>query len=86
MCSITNRNGKAASPTAGVSDAGRGVPGYGHDLIEHLLNPDRMVLVEVDDQAQRLAVIESIRHGLISRHTGDAALYPGIPGESFRLW
>src|SRR5579862_4556584 len=86
MRSITNPNGQMlASPTVGVADTGRGVPGYGHEFIEHFLNPDGIVVVEVNNQAKRLTVVETIFNKAIARHTRDAGLHPGVSGEAFRL-
>ncbi len=47
-------------PTSGVADAAGGVPGSWNDQIQRLLNPDRIVFVEVYDSAQRFAVVEVI--------------------------
>ena|SRR5579863_10256146 len=39
-------------PAVGVSDARRGVPGDGHYFAVAFLDPDRAVVVDVDDGAQ----------------------------------
>jgi hypothetical protein len=72
-------------PTARVPDRGCRVPRDSHDLVVCFLEPDRVVVVKVDDQAQRFAIVESIFYPGISRHTRDPALNPRVSGEALRL-
>jgi hypothetical protein len=72
-------------PAAGVPDRGRRVPRGGHDLVVRLLDPNGVVVVKMDDQAQRFAIVKSIFQPRISRHTGDSSLDPRVSGEALRL-
>src|SRR5580698_4622991 len=70
-------------PAARIADAGGGVPRQRKNLVVGFLNPDGMMIVEVDDCAQGLAIIEPILHERISGQAGDAALDPGIATDAF---
>ena len=72
-------------PTARVADACRRVPGYGYYFIEGFLNPDRMVVVEVNDETERFAIIKSTLDNRVSSHICDTALDPGVSSNAFRL-
>ena len=65
-------------PAARIADACRRVPRHGHYFIKGFLNPDRVAIVEVDDCAQRLTVVEAVLDANISRHARDTALDPCI--------
>jgi len=43
------------------------------------------MVVEMNDQAQRFAVVEPVLDQAIPRHAGDAALDPGVPGQALGL-
>ena len=50
MLPITNSDeGIPALPTACIPGACRRVPGDGRELVEHFLNPDGIVVAEVND-------------------------------------
>src|SRR5215469_18512455 len=66
------------SPASGVSDASSRIPGNRGDLIVGFLNPNRMVIGEVNDATERFAVIKTILHKGIAGHAGDAKLNPCV--------
>src|SRR5208282_1936857 len=74
-----------SSPASGVADARGRIPGSGDDLIEGLLNPDGIVLVEVDDRAQRLAVVKVVLNVSAPGEGADADLNPRVTGNHLRL-
>ena len=52
--------GRARLPASRVSNAGRRIPGNGDDLVESFLNPDGVMVGEMNDCAQRLSIIEVV--------------------------
>ena len=73
-------------PTSRVAHACSRIPWSRHDFIECLLNPDGILLVEVNDRAQRLAVIEVILNISAAGETGDADLNPCVAADHLRFW
>src|ERR1700722_16597771 len=72
-------------PASRVAYARRRIPGNRHDFVEGFLDPEGMVLREVNDGAQRLAVIKVILQARIPRERADARLNPGVTGNHLRL-
>jgi peptide/nickel transport system permease protein len=78
--------GSLRLPTPGVADACGRVPGNGWNLVVGLLDPDGVVIVEVNDGAQRFTVIKAILDVSISRETCESCLNPGISADGFDFW
>src|ERR1035438_10090901 len=78
------RRGRTLPATRVAETRGR-VPGYRHNFIERFLNPDGTVVVAMNDQAERLAVVETIADRRVSGHARDAALNPRVSGQPFGL-
>jgi len=76
------KNCDRSLPTSCVPDACSHIPGSRHDLIERLLNPNRIVIVEVYDCAKRFTVIEVILNMGIPGEAADAHLNPRVPGKA----
>lgn len=75
-----------ALPTPGVANARGRVPRNSQNLVERLLNPDGIMIVEVDNSSQRFTIIEVILDLRQSGETRDARLNPRVPGHALRLW
>src|SRR5580700_8007096 len=84
ICGKRVRRIDGSLPAARIADTGRRVPGKRNDLVIGLLNPDGMVIVEMDDRSQRLAIVVSILYERVSGQAGDSALDPGIARYSLR--
>ena len=67
------------------ADAGGGVPGNGDHFVVAFLNPDRIVIAEMNDRSQRNTAVEAVPQVRVPRVAGDAALKPGVAGDRLCL-
>jgi hypothetical protein len=77
VCRIVGRPFESSAfslPTTGVTHAEGGVPRNCDDLVERALEPDRVVVVEIDDPAERLAVVRMILQVRGARECADPDL------------
>ena len=74
------------SPTVGVSNARCRIPRDRDHLVVALLNPYRVVVVEVNDCSQRHTAVEPVLYTGIARIAGNATLYPGVASPHLCFW
>ena len=72
-------------PTPRITDARRRVPRNCNDFVERFLNPNRVVIVEMDDRAQGFAIVEMILQGGVGGERSDASLDPCVSCNALRL-
>lgn len=70
-------------PASRVADAGSCVPRDGRDLVVGFLDPDRVTPVEMNDGAERLAIVEAVLDVGGTSEAGESGLNPGVSGDSF---
>ena len=78
-------NGEPVSPAPRVADAGGGVPRDGRNLVVALLNPEGVVVVEMDHGAERFAVVEAVFDVRVSGKAAEPGLNPGIARDQLRV-
>ena len=61
-----------------LSAGSAGLLGAAHQL--HVLNPDGIVVVEVNDRTQRRAAVEPVQYEGVAGIAGDSGLQPRITG------
>src|ERR1019366_2176835 len=81
---ILTRGQAEISPAPRVSDTRRGVPRNCEHFAVTLLNPDCIVIVEMNDGAKRNAAVEPVLHEGVTGVAGQTRLKPRIASHTLR--
>src|SRR5215813_687733 len=71
------------SPAPRIPYARCRIPRDGHNFIERVLDPDRVLVIEVNDYTQRVPVVEPVLDKGVSGHACQTTLDAGVTCQHF---